>query len=160
MAETLSNLSTILLISAGIFLALAVFFWFYFKIPHVIGYLTGKTAREDAARLRASAAPAKAAKAKNTHMMESRVGLTEALPQENPEESRGTGILSENRAEELESEATGLLDDTRSGGNESEATGLLDEQADVQNETAQPYRGMKLVMLDEVMLIHTDEVIE
>ena len=53
-AEILSLVSLISYIIAGISLVLAVFFWFAFKIPSVIGDLSGRTARKSIARMRAS----------------------------------------------------------------------------------------------------------
>ena len=53
-AEILSLISLISYIIAGIALVLAVFFWFFFKIPSVIGDLSGRTAKKSIARKRAS----------------------------------------------------------------------------------------------------------
>ena len=46
MAETLSILSIVSFAVAGASFMLAVFFWFFFKIPTVIGDLSGRTARK------------------------------------------------------------------------------------------------------------------
>lgn len=54
MAETLSLWSAISFVIAGIGLGAAVFFWFFFKIPSVIGGLTGRTARKSIEKMRAS----------------------------------------------------------------------------------------------------------
>ena len=75
-----------------------------------------------------------------------------------------TGLLAENMAEGLESEATGVLDEA-TGILEGETTGLLiDENATAPLDAPAhkyPARtgGKKLEMLDEVMLVHTEEVI-
>lgn len=53
-AEILSLISTISFVIAAISFALAVFFWFSFKIPSVIGDLSGRTAKKSIARMRAS----------------------------------------------------------------------------------------------------------
>lgn len=42
MAETLSMLSIISFIVAGVALAVAIFLWIFFKIPRVIGDLSGR----------------------------------------------------------------------------------------------------------------------
>ena len=52
MADTLSTLSIVFFVVGGVCFALAVFFWFFFKIPGVIGDLTGKTARKNIAKIR------------------------------------------------------------------------------------------------------------
>ena len=45
MAQTLQTLSVISFVIAGACLVLAVFFWLFFKIPTVIGDLSGRTAK-------------------------------------------------------------------------------------------------------------------
>ena len=54
MAQTLQTLSIISFAVAGVCLVLAVFFWFFFKIPIVIGDLSGRTARKSIAKMRAA----------------------------------------------------------------------------------------------------------
>ena len=54
MAETLSNLSVIAYVVAAVCLVLAVFLWFIFKIPTVIGDLSGRTARKSIAKMRSA----------------------------------------------------------------------------------------------------------
>ena len=51
MAETLSMLSIISFIVAGVALAVAIFLWIFFKIPRVIGDLSGRNARKSIARV-------------------------------------------------------------------------------------------------------------
>ena len=75
-----------------------------------------------------------------------------------------TGLLAENKADGLESEATGVLG-AATGNLESETTGLLiDENATAPLDTPAhkpPVRtgGKKIEIIEEVMFIHTDEVI-
>ena len=77
-----------------------------------------------------------------------------------------TGLLTENKADAVETEETGMLDDEETGMLDSEATGLLtDEDATAPLDSPNKKQikrtgGMKIKMLDEVVLIHTDEVIE
>lgn len=52
MAQVLSIISIISFIVAGLAFLLAVFFWFKFKIPSVIGDLSGRTARKSIAKMR------------------------------------------------------------------------------------------------------------
>lgn len=46
MADTLSLLSVIAFVIAGVSLAVAIFLWFFFHISSVIGDLSGRTARK------------------------------------------------------------------------------------------------------------------
>ena len=52
MAETLSMLSIISFIIAGIAFVAAVFLWILFKIPRIIGDLSGRNARKTVAKVR------------------------------------------------------------------------------------------------------------
>ena len=170
-AEILSLISLISYIIAGIALVLAVFFWFFFKIPSVIGDLSGRTAKKSIARKRASnersggkgyqpsATNANRGKLTDT-MQHSRKLKAETKKEKAPiDESQmpETGLLESNKAQIVDSQQTELLD--------GEATGILvDEDATValQEEPVKPAKrtgGKKLKMLEEVMLIHTDEVI-
>ena len=54
MAEILHTLSIISFVVAGVLFALAVVLWFGFKIPDVIGDLTGRTARKSIAKMRSA----------------------------------------------------------------------------------------------------------
>ena len=54
MAQTLQTLSVISFVIAGACLVLAVFFWLFFKIPTVIGDLSGRTAKKSIAKMRAA----------------------------------------------------------------------------------------------------------
>ena len=46
MAETLSMVSMVSFVAAGVCLALTVILWFAFRIPNVIGDLSGRNARK------------------------------------------------------------------------------------------------------------------
>ena len=167
MAETLSTLSIISFAVAGVCLVLALFFAFFFKIPTVIGDLSGRTARKSIAKMRAAneKTGAKTYKASKTNA--ARGKLTGNIPDSaklNKKEARTnsdkpeTGLLAANKADSIDSEKTGMLD--------SEATGLLmDEEATAALDTAVPpvtkrTGGKTLKLIEEVMLIHTDEVIQ
>ena len=52
MAEILSIISTSSFVLAALFLALAIFFWFKFGIPAIIGDLSGRTAKKSIAQMR------------------------------------------------------------------------------------------------------------
>lgn len=173
MAQTLQTLSIISFAVAGVCLVLAIFFWFFFKIPTVIGDLSGRTARKSIAKMRAANEKTGAKSYKESKTNAERGKLTGTMPDSGKLKKKKdvtddgkpeTGLLAENKADGLESEATGVLDEA-TGILESETTGLLiDENATAPLDTPahqHPARtgGKKLEMVEEVMLVHTDEVI-
>lgn len=166
MAQTLQILSIISFAVAGVCLVLAIFFWFFFKIPTVIGDLSGRTARKSIAKMRAANEKTGAKSYKESKTNAERGKLTDTMPGSDKlkkkktvsdEEKPETGLLADNMAEGIDSEATGIL--------ESETTGLLiddDATAPLGSPAHKPIEhtgGKKLVMIEEVMLIHTEEVI-
>lgn len=163
MAETLSTLSIVAFAVAGVSLVLAVVLFVYFRIPTVIGDLSGRNAKKSIARMRTSNEKSgnKSYRASETNA--ARGKLTSTMPGigEQPKKKKSdakvitqdqmpeTGLLKENKAS-LTEESTVLLDDT-------EETMLL---AETSKEPAKRVGGVKLTLLEEVMLIHTEEVIE
>lgn len=166
MAQTLQTLSIISFAVAGICLVLAIFFWFFFKIPTVIGDLSGRTARKSIAKMRAANEKTGAKSYKESKTNAERGKLTDTMPGSDKLKKKNiasddgkpeTGLLADNMAEKIDSEATGIL--------ESETTGLLIDDnataplASPAHKPTERTGGKKLVMIEEVMLIHTDEVI-
>lgn len=176
-AEILSLISTICCVIAAISALLAVLFWFAFKIPSVIGDLSGRTARKSIARMRASneraggrgyrTSTANANRGKLTDTMQraqkltgdSKKSVAAAAPKASAKDAMPeTGLLETNQAVVTDDQQTELLES-------SESTALLvDEDATVPlyEEPKAPIKrigGKKLTMLDEVILIHTDETI-
>lgn len=165
MAETLQLLSIISFAVGAVCLGLAIFLWFFFKIPNVIGDLSGRNARKSIARMREAneksgsksykESKANAERGKLTGTMQ---GIRKKKTDSSDDNKLETGLLNENKAEGFESEATGVL--------ESETTGLLgdDEVTAPLNVSAQKPKTTtdrkKLKMIEEVIFIHTDEVIE
>lgn len=180
-AEILSLISTISFVVAAISLVFAIFFWFNFKIPSVIGDLSGRTARRSIARMRASneraggqgykpsAANVDRGKLTDT-MQHSRKLAADAKKQPEAEQTPAdekpttketaqvTELLTANKADVTQTEQTELLEGTETTSflTDQDATAPLYEEPKA---SAKRTGGMKLVMLDEVMLIHTDEVI-
>ncbi len=167
MAETLSTLSIISFVIAGLCLGIAVFLWFFLKIPNVIGSLSGRTARKSIAKMRESnekngafAYRSVSANAKPDFITKNTASTVENEEVESVEDDLRpeTGLLTDNKNDYFEAEETGML--------EVEETALLtDEDATVpldlpQQAIAGNTDRKKLIMLDEVMLIHTEEVIE
>ena len=177
-AEILSLISLISYIIAGISFAIAVFFWFFFKIPSVIGDLSGRTAKKSIARKRASnersggkgyqPSATNVDRGKLTDTMQHSKKLAGDAKKKSAAETRKkaqaedvmpeTGLLAVNKADMSDGQQTDLQEG-------AEATGLLvDEDATAPLcEEPKPIikrtGGKKLNMLEEVMLIHTDEVI-
>lgn len=163
MAETLSTFSIISFIVAGVSLGLAILLFIYFRIPTVIGDLSGRNAKKSIARMRSSneksgnksfrASETDAARGKLTSTMPG-IGNQQKKTKDDAiafveDQMPETGLLAENKAD-LIGESTVLLEDT-------EETMLLDETP---KEPAKRVGGVKLTILDEVTFIHTDEVIE
>lgn len=165
-AEILSMVSRIAYVVAGISLVLALFFWFKFKIPSVISDLSGRTARKSIAKIREHNAKqqgtktgtnrkqAPAAKAEKANTASKTVVNK---PQAAAAAQDETALLSDKRAVDAREEETLFL-------NPDESTCLLDEEAtslliDHHETPKQRGRGMKMTMLDEVILVHTDEVL-
>lgn len=167
-AEILSLLSTIFFVVAAICLALAVFFWFWFRIPTVIGDLSGKNAKKSIARMRASnensgnksyrTSQTNAERGKLTGVMDENVKQKKSKAKKKEDEMPETGLLAENKASNEISEATALLTDEEATGIliDEDSTAVLEEQS---REVPKREGGKILTMIEEVMLIHTDEVI-
>ncbi|MCD7803106.1 MAG: hypothetical protein LUH09_09480 [Clostridiales bacterium] len=178
MANTLSTLSIVSFALAGVCLVLAVFFWVFFQIPTVIGDLSGRTARKSIEKMRA-ANEKTSSKSYRTGKINTARGVTTApipkqesaptapipraqaapSPRKDTPDGRRpeTGLLGENRATRPPTESTTLL--------ETEGTAfLMDEEETTDPLGVSPQQSQKarkrLVMLDDVMLTHTDEVLE
>jgi len=163
-ADILSLVSTIAFIAAGIFAALAILLWFLFKIPAVIGDLSGRTARKSIEKMRKANERTGNKSYRPSTTNAERGQLTDTMSQGLKKKSKTgdfsrpeTGLLAENKAEHVEVQQTDLLTDT--GGTEL----LEDENATMPLNipVLAPRRpgGMPIQMLTDIMLIHTDEVI-
>lgn len=159
MAQTLQTLSIISFAVAGVCLVLAVFFWFFFKIPTVIGDLSGRTARKSIAKMRAANEKTGVKSYKESRTNAERGKLTGAIP------NSGNLAKKDNISNNGKPETGLLLENMATDMGTGEATGLLiDEQATAPLDTpvsSQPVRtsAKKLEMLDEVICVHTDEAI-
>ena len=164
MADRLSIISLVSFIFAGICFALAVFFWFSFRIPKVIGDLSGRTARKSIAKMRASNEESGKKSFRPSANNINRGKLTVSMPDSDELESQETDplsdetdVLGEFKASDQNAGPTAALDD-------NETEWLVDGDSTVPLEQmavpARKGRGKKLTMLDDVIQIHTDEVIE
>lgn len=165
MAETLKFLSIISFTVSGVCMAFAVFFWIFFKIPDVVGDLSGRNARKSIAKMRTANEKTGLKFYRESKTNAERGKLTEKILQEKPKRKNvnlepirpETGILATNKADKFESEETYIL--------RSEETGLLmDGEAVTSPLNSRVYRqrmtSKKLKIIEEVMIVHTKEVIE
>ncbi len=187
MAETLSVISLISFLAAGVFAILAVVLWFVFHIPTVAGELSGRTAKksiertrrnnEEASKNSRGAGPVRD-KGKNSPADGRQTGKN------SPADGRQTGKNSpadERQTRKNRSEGGGVETALRA---ESAAGTRRRETAQQGRETAQqsretevladtgsleasgsgnPQRRMsaiKIELLEEILFIHTKEVIE
>lgn len=173
MADILSTVSLISFILSGVAFVLAILFFILFRIPSVIGDLSGRTARKSIAKMRVANEKTGVKSYKESKTNVERGKLTGTMPHSGKLNKKNTvpvngqpetGLLADNKAEGLESEATGILSE-ETGMLDSEATGLLiDENATAPLETSvqkQAVRtgGKKIEILEEIVFIHTEEVI-
>lgn len=173
-ADILSTVSFISYVISGICLFLSVIFWFKFKIPSVIGDLSGRTARKSIAQMRANneksgvkyfnSSKTNVERGKLTETMSHTKRMTDVGKTQLEEERLETGILEENKAMIQENQETELLLDENEtelliDENETELlvddneTVLLNEKDDVETISS----GKQLNIIEEVVLIHTDE---
>lgn len=166
MADMLSIFSVVFFIIAAVCFALAVFFWIVFRIPKVIGDLSGRTARKSIAEMRANNEASGNKSFRPSAANVNRGKLTDAIPDSDKLKGQETdplnnqaetGVLAENKVSgrsegqisALEDNATELLFD-------SDDTALLEQTTIPTRKPA----GKKITMIDDVILVHTDEVIE
>lgn len=177
MAEVLSIISLVSFIIAGISFVLAVAFFFVFKIPNVIGDLSGKNAQRSIAQLRAINEKSGSKAYRTSETNEKRGKLTgtmedsgklkkknkkseELKKKSSTDDDRPeTGLLESNVADKSDVQQTELLDT-------NDETGLLGDPNEtetlelVSNRTKPRVGGKKLEIIEDIMLIHTEEVIE
>lgn len=179
MAELLTRISWILFAVALISLLCAAVLWVRFKIPEIIGDLTGRTAKKTIAKMRSDN--------EKTGKMVLRPGVTGVrnsgsrhppARHESPHRGSGQGAVCTRHSpvtQQAEAGQTGLLADNRADGNSEEGTVLLSQthnfldvghnattllektgrQTGVEAERA----SIAFEMLDDEINIHTDEVI-
>ena len=151
MAETLSNLSLVCYILAAVLLVVGIVLFVILRIPKTFSDYTGRSARKKIMKLRDNNEKSGNKSYRPSQVNKERGKITENIPSKPSkkikEDMPGTGIIAENKAHRYEAEATGLLD---------ESTAELNEP-----ELAQPPRpsNIKLKLINEVVFIHTQEVI-
>ncbi len=147
MAQVLSIIAIISFVIAVIAFGLAIFFWFKFKIPSVIGDLSGRTARKSIAKMRETNEGKNTLKGRTKEKVKKQVTL--------PSREEETTLLTN------ESEETTLLindvNETTLLVNDVNETTLLTN--DMYETTLLVDSSKELVMIEEIMFIHTSEVI-
>lgn len=166
MAETLLLISKISFAAAGICLILAIIFFISFKIPNVIGDLSGRNARKSIEKMREfnEKSGSKAYKPSKTNA--ARGKLTETMRemrkkeqnQSLGEEQQETELLEENKKMTPSKLETELLYEDRTtellqAENETE---LLEENID---EVSKRKEGVRIHIIEEIIWVHTEEVI-
>jgi hypothetical protein len=166
MSSILSTVSGISFVLACVFLLISVLFFIRFDIPGIIGDLTGRTAKKTIANMRKSneenAKKAFSANRINANPnkyinpiknLEKIDNKTDNLNSDS--DQSGTVMLKENAAD---SQSTVLL-------NDENATDILIENTyDLNKSAAKKIKpvdsgNVKLTMIEEIILIHTDETI-
>ena len=159
MAETLSMISIISFAGAAVCLVMAIIFFVYFKIPSVIGDLSGRTARKSIEQMRVMNEKSGKKVYKPDKVNLERGKLTATMHGAGKVSDRPeTGVLDENAVGIIQIDETMILHDR-------DETGILEEenettQLDGKRETVpESSGGIRIELLEEVMLVHTDEVI-
>ena len=177
MAEVLSIISLVSFIIAGISFALAVTFFFVFKIPNVIGDLSGKNAQRSIAQLRAinEKSGSKAYKTSETNAKRGKLTGTMEDSGKLNKKNKKSGELKKKASSEFDRPETGLLESNVADKTDVQQTELLDtndetgllgdpnetETLELASNKAKPrVGGKKLEIIEDIMLIHTEEVIE
>ncbi len=160
MADILHIVSVISFVAAGVFAALAVALWFVFKIPSVMGDLSGRAARKSIERMRQHNEKTgnKSYKTSKENLERGKLtGTMKGIGTISVNNNEETGLLNENLASNYEKQGTGLLID--------DSTGLLDDSERAvsleaeENITIRAASSISIRMIDEVILVHTEEVI-
>ena len=174
MAETLSTVSLIAFIIAGVCFAIAVALFFVFGIPSVIGDLSGRTARKSIKKMRLSnessgnksfrPSETNVSRGKLTATMQHDTKKGKTSPKKENKQNTASHKQGDLNTTENDIVETGLLEGVRPQ-TFSEATELLEDSAseapleDVGTKRVDDAQKKKLTIIDDVVMIHTDEVI-
>lgn len=171
MADILDLLSTIAFIAAGAFFLLSVFLWFRFRVLSIINDLSGRTARKSIEQIRARNNMAasdyrksgvklnRSKRVNNGSGAKPVPAITERL-YGNPSDTPLTEVLAEkDTALEAEPMDATLYKEgtTTEFVADSKETSVLSVGGAVQ--AADPRPVAELIMIEDIILIHTEEVI-
>ena len=170
MAETLSLLSIISYILAGVFFILTVVLIVWFKAFSIIGELTGRTARKSIERMRKEnekngnqpqrdlkQAQMDTPAAETSVMVEASEHSLEHSQHRDLSQMPETGLLDESRGiSDTGHLQTGLL--------ETEETGLLENETveitPIDVSRTRRKSTVKMTMIEDIVMIHSNEVIQ
>ncbi|TGY39935.1 hypothetical protein E5347_16175 [Clostridium sartagoforme] len=175
MAGILSIVSTVSFVLAGIFLIIAILLWIKFGILNIIGDLSGRTAKKSIAKMRENNEKIGKKSFKPSFVNLGRGKLTDAMKGSEKlnksdlkdyEYQPETGILEKNEINGLCGIMTDILEDNNLTGllNEKETeilnnttTTLLNE--DIEDHLEKVTGIVDFKIIDEVIIVHTDEFI-
>lgn len=149
MADTLYIISTIAFVLAGIMLIVAIALFIGFRIPRVIGDLSGKNARRTIAGMRKKNEKA----GERFAEIKRNKPVTEHLTTQNEE----TGLLHENMAKLSSTKETELLVASTGTGGMTEPLGA--EVSDSALKSVPKPEAERIEIIKEVVLIHTNEIL-
>lgn len=158
MAEILERVSMVSYILAAIFFVISVFLWFHFKILGVIGDLSGRTAKKSITRMRETneKSGSRFYKAKSNFDKEPVYHIKEE--KDIKESNAETRLLFENKENNV-SAPTGLLTgETMEIADSNETTELEKVHKDIDGRQNSIIEETGFELIEELILIHTDEV--
>ena len=167
MADTLYLISTISFALATICLIVSIAIFVVYKIPDVIGDLSGKNAKKSIKQFRESNEKSGNKSFRPSKTNNERGKLTETAhgfkgaEYTSEIEDGATGILSENMYKnEAENDTELLLDNGETAflPDDNETASLLEDEIS-QYEVSKNKPHNKIEILDEVIMIHTDKII-
>lgn len=157
MVDILTTISIISFIATGVFTVVAIALWFVFKIPSVLGDLSGRTAKKSIEQMRQANEKTGVKSYRSSKENLRRGKLTDTMKDfnKNTQEMMETSLLQESMAKNSVSDATQLLLDEEQTEALDNATGFLtDDVSNVREALSTP-----ITLLEEVIFIHTKEVI-
>lgn len=153
MAEILEKISIFSFLFAFVCFLLAILLWFRFKIPGIIGDLSGHTAKKSIAQIREANEKSGKKRYSSSFINQGRGKLTEKIDD----------IQNQTSISDYDLEATEKLNELKS---QEESTDFLKQETEILDEKATQILENKLqdhhsnqnwVLLDEVVIVHTDE---
>lgn len=178
MASTLSNLSVIAFVLAGVFFAVAVALFIVLKIPKVIDYFTNRSAKKTVQQMVSSNGPSKIASFQTSPSNKARGKVTEQVDIQPPQKKKTGKLANAPSSQQLspgERPETGLLSEKENHTAyldpteelvldlAAETESLDDHATSVLPETIEKVASnrprIEMEKLEEVVFIHTDEVL-
>ncbi len=159
MAEVMHSLSIVLFVLSGVFVALTIILFKVFNVPNLIGDLSGRNARKSIALMRKENEKKLERKKKsvtpvNSYKQETSGRRLNVLN----DSGHGTGVLSDNSVQIHSNMETVLLE----AGNTESMIAESGETMPLSNgaiPAIKPVPRVSVSLLEEELLIHTDETI-